>query len=115
MSNLMDKVDMLKSLGDNVTLSDIVRVLEAVVEELNSIKLTINNIKEQIDAVDTDLSNLENAVYGEIEIECPNCNVSFTVSIEDIPESGNLNVECPNCHTIFNISLEHWETEGTDD
>lgn len=111
----MDKIDLLRSLGDNVTLSDIVRTLEALVEEINSIKLAINNIKERVDAIDADLSNLENAVYGEIEIECPNCNVSFTISVDDIPEEGNLDVECPNCHTIFNINLEHWETEDTDD
>lgn len=111
----MDKLDILKSLGDNASLSDIIKTLEALVEEINSIKLTLNNIKERVDAIDADLSNLENAVYGEIEIDCPSCNTTFTISMEEIPESGVVDVECPNCHTIFSIDLEDWEIEGTDD
>lgn len=111
----MDKLDLLKSLGDSATLSDVVKALEAIAEEINSIKLTLNNLKERIDAIDSDLSSLENAVYGEIEIECPSCNVTFTIPVEEVPESGILDVECPNCHSIFTINLENWGPEETDD
>jgi hypothetical protein len=34
MSNLMDKLDLLKSLGDNVSLSDVVKALEARLRRL---------------------------------------------------------------------------------
>jgi len=115
MSNLMDRLDLLKSLGDNVSLSDVVKALEAMIEEINSIKLSLNSLKERVDAIDADLSSLENAVYGEIEIECPTCGTTFTISMEEVPESGIVDVECPNCHTVFSINLEDWEIEGTDD
>lgn len=115
MSSLMDKLDLLKSLGDGATLSDVVRALEAIAEEINSIKLTLNNLKERVDAIDSDLSSLENTVYGEVEIECPSCNVTFIIPIEEVPESGILDVECPNCHSIFTINLENWGSEETDD
>jgi len=111
----MDKIDVLKSLGEDVTFSDMIRAFEAVEEEINVLKLTLNNIKERLDAIDADLSALENAVYGEIEVECPECHVPFTLSLEEIPEDNTMEVECPNCHSVFTIDLGNWDIDSTDD
>ncbi len=85
--------------------------LEAIGEVLSSLQDQIHENAEFMDEVDSDLSDLEDYVYGdeaepddgedeftfECEVECPSCGGRMVVTEEDDVEE----VVCPKCGRHF--------------
>lgn len=112
-------------LGDNKketkVFSAIVDVLSNLVEDIDDMTDGVEMLADQVDAVDEDLADLEEYVYGddyddecdcddccddeeeEFEVECPLCNTPFTVDAET---ALNGTVPCPNCGEMLEFEFE---------
>ena len=105
-------------------------VLENLAEDVNDLTDGVEMMADQLDAVDEDLGDVEEYLYGdeddddcdcgccdddedecqEFEIECPACHETFVVD-EDTVLDGSM--ECPACgETLeFEVSCEDDEDE----
>ena len=125
--DIIKKVAYIKGLADGLELdksSKEGKVLAAMLEALEDMADTINDLCEEIDALSDDLGDVEEIVYGELddfddegcccddddepccccgdddeedlelEAECPNCGADVVIGDEDI-DNGYIN--CPQC------------------
>lgn len=110
-----------------------VKVLNAIIDLLDDLALSVsevednmNDIADQVDAVDEDLGSLEEDFYGEedeeddedddeedgeddedgecyYEVTCPNCHETICLS-EEIINDGEM--DCPNCGEKLEFELD---------
>ena len=95
-----------------------VRVIQAMVTLLEDMALSLSDLEDayqemadQIDAVDEDLSSLEDEFYDEedddeeecyYEVTCPACSETICLS-EDVIEDGQ--IDCPNCGECLEFDI----------
>ncbi|MDD6728744.1 MAG: hypothetical protein PUE08_05950 [Eubacteriales bacterium] len=112
LKGLLDGLDLDGNKKETKVFNAIVDVLSNLVEDIDDMTEGVELLADQVDAVDEDLAELEEEVYGdyddcdccdccdddcedaEFEVECPLCNETFTVD-EDTVMEGSIN--CPNC------------------
>lgn len=126
---ISEKVAYLKGMFDGMALdtekSKEAKLIGSMLEVLEEIGLTLEDIDdsfdavgEEIDALSDDLSDVEEAVFGEddedddcccddvdedfFEIECPNCGEPLCID-EDVLEAGT--IQCPSCEQKFVLDL----------
>lgn len=102
-----------------------VRVINAIVELLEDMALSIQDLEEGhdemadlLETVDDDLAALEDDFYGEddcdcgccddegecyYEVTCPSCDETICLS-EDVVAEGQ--IDCPNCGESLEFDLE---------
>lgn len=129
---ISEKVAYIKGLAEGLNLDcedKNSKVLKAIIELLEDIALSVEDLEdgcaelcEQIDAVDEDLSNLEDFVYSDedddeyyddeyfddddddlYEVECPACHDVVYLD-EGMLEEGE--IACPNCGTNLEFDLD---------
>lgn len=116
-----EKVAYLRGLAEGLTLDENNKqdkLIKAIIDVLDNMALTVADLEdtcaemsEQIDAVDEDLSAVEDLIYEddedcdcdcddcdccedeEYELECPNCNNLIYLCEEDLDDD----IKCPNC------------------
>lgn len=105
---ITEKVAYLKGLAKGLDLSEDkaeTKLLNAVIDVLDDMALSIYDVEDAVDEVqeyaeelDADLGELEEFVYDEFDdCDCDCCD-------EDFDEEGELyEIECPACHEVFNI------------
>lgn len=127
--NITEKVAYIKGLVEGLDLDKNKtegRVLFAIIELLDDISLTVSNLEagydemvEQLDEVDEDLSFLEEDFYDTdideddnvfYEVTCPTCNETVCVS-EPILLDGS--IECPNCGEFLEFDLDGLSIEDS--
>lgn len=137
---ISEKVAYIKGLAEGLALDSDdknSKVLKAIIELLEDIALTVEDLEdgcaelcEQIDAVDEDLSNLEDFVYEDdeedeyydedeyfddeddlYEVECPACH-DIVYLDEGMLEEGE--IACPNCGTNLEFDLEDCDCDNCD-
>lgn len=118
---LTEKVSYIRGLADGLKLDenkDEVKVLNAIIDLLDDIALSVTDVEEclddvceQVDAVDEDLADLEEVFYDEFddcdcgcgedddddvfyEVTCPTCGEEICLQ-EDVLLMGE--TECPKC------------------
>ena len=127
--DICEKIAYIKGLAeglelDNATkegkiLSAIIDLLGDITEEICEIEDGCDELMEQIDAVDEDLSSLEEFVYEDdedcncddccdcddevYEIECPACNDVIYLDADMLEEEG---MTCPNCGTELEFDFD---------
>ena len=103
-------------------LSAIIDLLGDITEEICDIEDACDDMSEQIDAVDEDLSTVEDIIYGDdeddcdcdcdcddccddeiYEIECTACQDVIYLDEDMIDEGG---IECPNCGTPLEFDFD---------
>lgn len=108
-----------------------VKVLNAIIDLLDDMAFSMsemegnmNDMADQVDAIDEDLGSLEDDFYDEddeeeddddnsgsyYEVTCPNCNETVCLS-EDLVSQGRM--ECPNCGEMLEFELDD-EEDGED-
>ena len=123
---ISEKVAYIKGLAEGLELDSNdknSKVLKAIIELLEDVALTVEDLEdgcaelcEQIDAVDEDLSNLEDYVYDDedyededyeddevYEVTCPACN-DIVYLDEDMLAEGD--IACPNCGTNLEFDFD---------
>ncbi len=127
---ITEKVAYIKGLAEGLELDSAdknSKVLKAIIELLEDVALTVEDLEdgcaelcEQIDAVDEDLSNLEDFIYEEeddeydydddevYEVECPACNDIVYLDEEMLAEGE---IACPNCGTNLEFDFDCCDCE----
>lgn len=129
---ISEKVAYIKGLAEGLGLDSEdknSKVLKAIIDLLEDVALTVEDLEdgcaelcEQIDAVDEDLSNLEDFIYEEdeedeyfdedeffddddelYEVECPACH-DIVYLDEGMLEEGE--IACPNCGTNLEFDFD---------
>lgn len=127
---ISEKVSYIKGLADGLVLdanNKQDKILKAIIDVLDDIALSISDLEdgcaelcEQIDAVDEDLSALEDDFYDDgdeddeeeeydedddetFEVKCPSCNDVIYLDAGMIDEGG---IDCPNCGTHLEFDFE---------
>ena len=115
-----------------------VKVLNAIIDLLDDLAFSmsemegnLNDMADQVDAIDEDLGSLEDDFYDEddeednededsdddasgsyYEVTCPNCHETVCLS-EDLVQQGK--IECPNCGETLEFDLDDEEDEDGGD
>lgn len=103
---ITEKISYIKGLADGLKLDenkDEVKVLNAIVDLLDDISLSVTDLEdtveemgEQLDAVDEDLAELEEDFEDVLEDECGcDCDCDDDCDLDDDEEYYE--VTCPNC------------------
>ncbi len=122
---ISEKVSYIKGLAEGLELDEKnknSKILKNIIELLEDMALTVEDLEdgcaelcEQIDAVDEDLSNLEDYVYDDeddeyediddevYEVECPACHDIVYLDGEMLEEGE---IACPNCGTNLEFDFD---------
>lgn len=135
LKGLFEGMEIDESTKEGKLLKAVVEVLGELAEDHADLEDYVAELTEQVDAVDEDLSSLEDVVYEEMDDECdgdcegcdgcddwdddlydvtcPSCKESFEVDEETLLDGG---VDCPNCgeHLEFDIEDDEDEDETED-
>ncbi len=137
--NTIEKVAYIKGLAEGMELDEttkegkllkaILEVLGDMAEDAADLEDYVAELSEQVDAVDEDLSSLEEVVYEELDDEfdcdcdcdccddwdedlydvtCPNCKEEFEVDEETLLDGS---IECPNCGENLEFDIEDEDLE----
>lgn len=127
-----EKVAYLRGLAEGLELDENNKqdkLIKAIIDVLDDMALTVADLEdtcaemsEQIDAVDEDLSSVEDLIYEDedddcdcdcdcdcgchedecYEVECPECNSIICLEPEDFDED----IVCPNCGNKLNLDFD---------
>ncbi|MHB0886800.1 MAG: CD1247 N-terminal domain-containing protein [Bacillota bacterium] len=138
MDELKKRVSYLQGLAEGLQVAEnstegrviqgVIDVLQAMVEEVETVKDEQESFGEYLEAVDEDLSNLEDDYYFEaaedefVEAVCPNCGetVLFEQALAE-EDDMEVQVTCPNCGQIVysndqgELEITSGDEELTDD
>ncbi len=126
--DICEKVSYIKGLADGLKLDDstnegkvllaVLDLLDDIVDEICDIEDGCDDICEQLNVVDEDLSAVEDIVYDACdcddcdcgcedddvyEVTCPNCNDTIYLDEEMLEEDG---IKCPNCGTDLEFDFD---------
>lgn len=133
--DICEKIAYIKGLAEGLGLDEatkegkvlaaIIDLLGDITEEICDIEDGCDELMEQIDAVDEDLSYVEELIYGDddddcdcdcddcdcdcdcddevYEIECPACNDVIYLDADMLEEDG---MTCPNCGTELEFDFD---------
>ncbi len=131
--DICEKIAYIKGLAEGLSLDEttkegkilaaVIDLLGDITEEICDIEDGCDELMEQIDAVDEDLSNLESFIYEDddcdccdddcdcgccdddevYEIECPACNDVIYLDADMLAEEGMV---CPNCGTDLEFDFD---------
>ena len=117
--DICEKIAYIKGLAEGLGLDDatkegkvltaIIDLLEDITEEICDIEDGCDELMEQIDAVDEDLSALEDIIYEEDDCDCCDCDCD-----DDCCDCDDeiYEIECPACNDIIYLDGEMLEEEG---
>ena len=116
--DICEKIAYIRGLAEGLSLDDstkegkvlaaIIDLLGDITEEICEIEDGCDELMEQIDAVDEDLSSLEEFVYeddDECDCDCDDCDC-------DCDDDEVYEIECPACNDIIYLDGEMLEEEG---
>ena len=116
--DICEKIAYIKGLAEGLGLDEATKegkVLAAIIDLLGDITEEICDIEdgcdallEQIDAVDEDLSSVEEIIYGDDDCDCCDCEDDDC----DCCEDEVYEIECPACNDIIYLDAEMLEEEG---
>lgn len=114
--DICEKIAYIKGLAEGLNLDETTKegkILAAVIDLLGDITDEICEIEdgcdelmEQIDAVDEDLSAVEDIIYGEDEDDSCDCDDCCDCD-DEVYE-----IECPACHDTIYLDADMLEDEG---
>lgn len=121
--DICEKVAYIKGLAEGLNLDSetkegkilaaVIDVLGDITEEICDIEDGCDAMLEQIDAVDEDLSAVEELIYDEdddcdcdddlYEVECPQCHDVIYLDEDMLADEG---ITCPNCGTELEFDFD---------
>lgn len=102
------------------------KILKAIMDVLTDLALSVEEIEATVDEIDEDLDALETDYYDDeceeddfdcdcgccdeefYDVTCPNCDEEFEVDEETLLDGG---VECPNCGKHLEFEIEECDDE----
>ena len=109
-------------------LRQIVDVLDEMAYEIEQLKTEYEELLEYAEAIDEDLAEIEDDVYGDYDedeeeddddetftVECPNCREMVEISDDLLHAEGPIKVTCPRCNEVVMMDDEDWDEEDLDE
>ena len=114
MSNLTDRVSYLKGLAEGLKLDTeknegkliekMLELLSDMAAEMDELRHDHEDLDEYVESIDSDLSELEDMIYGDeededdslVEYTCPHCGEEMTFEVDNFDFDEDY--LCPNCH-----------------
>jgi phage FluMu protein Com len=108
---------------------DVLGQLSEAVEELQD---DFDDIMEYAEAIDNDLTDLEEDYYEEFDeeefdeedldsedgsyftVECPDCQEVICLDEDLLDEDDTLEILCPKCEKVVFVNDDHWDEEELD-
>ncbi len=120
-----EKVAYLKGLAEGMQLDTeknegkllaaIIEVLGEITDEIDSLDDAQIELAEQLDAVDEDLSALEDIIYEDDECEdCEGCDGCDYDDYDEFDDDEVYEVTCPKCNDVIYLDAEMLEEGGID-
>jgi len=123
MGNIKEKVAYLQGLTRGLDVTDnsaegklilnVVDVLQDMAEEIHCIHVAQEDLENFVDAIDEDLSDLEDDVYegvynsDMVEMECPACHEVISFESNLLDEENVVEVTCPKCgEVVYENTIE---------
>ncbi|SEF81884.1 hypothetical protein SAMN05660865_01096 [Caloramator fervidus] len=124
MNIVKERVSYLKGLADGLGINEdtkegklliaIIDVLDEIAEEIDRIYGEQADLEEYVDAIDEDLTRLEDELYEDddyeddafVEVECPHCNEKIFLDKEVFEDEEEEEIICPNCNEPIFIKEE---------
>lgn len=119
LNGLIDGMEIDKTSKEGRLISEIASILKDMAGEIQTLKETQEEMEDYVDAIDEDLSDLEEDLYYDededddyeddddfsnyISIKCPSCNE--TVYIDSDICDCNEAITCPNCHEEIPLDI----------
>lgn len=130
MMTITEKVAYLRGLVEGMKLDDSkdeVKIINAVIEVLDDIALSVADledevaaVEEYVDDIDADLEDLEDYVFEDcgcegcegyddyddeelFEVTCPQCEETITIDSQIVEEGS---IECPNCGAQLEFDID---------
>ena len=114
--DICEKIAYIKGLAEGLSLDEttkegkilaaVIDLLDDMTSEICEIEDGFDELMEQIDAVDEDLSAVEDIIYGEDEDDCCDCDDCCDGN-DEVYE-----IECPACHDTIYLDGDMLEEEG---
>ncbi len=120
---IVERVSYLKGLADGLGLDEnakqdkliksIIEVLGDMSDKIAKMDGGLEELSDQLDAVDDDLAKLEESYYGDdacgcgddefYEVVCPNCGEEVCLDAAMLEKES---IECPNCGTELEFDFD---------
>ena len=133
--DICEKIAYIKGLAEGLSLDEstkegkilaaIIDLLGDITEEICEIEDGCDELMDQLDAVDEDLSYVEDILYGDddcdcddccddevFEIECPVCHDTIYLDEEMLEKDG---MSCPNCGTELEFDFDDCDCDDCQD
>jgi len=117
--DICEKIAYIKGLAEGLALDETTKegkILTAIVDLLDDMAVEICDIEdgcdelmEQIDAVDEDLSSVEDVIYGDDDDDCCDC---CDCDDDECDDEDLYEIECPACHDSIYLDSEMLDEEG---
>lgn len=117
--DICEKVAYIKGLAEGMkldtdtnegkVLAAIIDLLGDITEEICDIEDACDDMSEQLDAVDEDLSSLEDIIYEDCDCDCDDDDCDCCDCDDELYE-----VECPACNDIIYLDEDMLADEGID-
>ena len=126
MSNLTDRVSYLMGLAEGLNLNDsttegkvLVKVLELLSEladEMDALRRDHDELDEYVESIDSDLSDMEEAIFGDDDDEeegCGGCCSCHCGDDDDDEDDDDQLVEyaCPHCGNEVTFEIDGFDFE----
>ncbi|MGE5507998.1 MAG: CD1247 N-terminal domain-containing protein [Chitinophagales bacterium] len=116
---LIDGSDYLAREGkDRVIWERMLELFSSIASELDELKTRQTDLEQYAEALDDDLADAEEEIFGEaegedeefVEMECPQCREAVRFA-EDLLYEDDVEVTCPNCGEVVYSSEPDEEGE----
>ncbi len=129
----MEGIELEENTKEQKVLHKIIEVLEEVATEIEMLKADYDDIFEYTEAIDDDLTELEDDIYDEngdfddfeddfiddfeggFSIECPNCREIVVVGDDLLDQDASIEVTCPGCGEAVLVDDEEFEEDLDED
>jgi len=94
-----------KDSGDRVLWNNVLDILDDVAAALDSLSGSQDELTEYVEAIDSDLMELEDDFYGDaddedwVEVECPDCGEPVTFE-QGFLYDDDVQITCPECGCV---------------
>lgn len=122
MSNLTDRVSYLKGLAEGLKLDTeknegkliekMLELLSDMAAEMEELRKDHDDLNEYVESIDSDLSDMEDCVYGDEDEEsgCCGCHCQEEDEEEDGEEDDNLvEYTCPHCGEEMTFEVDNFD------
>lgn len=87
----------------------VLEIMDDLADQMESLRVSQEEAEEYLEAIDNDLSEVEDEVYGHdedddvefVEMECPNCGETVYFEREFL-DDDDVEISCPECgHVLY--------------